>query len=130
MKSLSNTTKRTGYGLERNVEIHKSFGSCNELFQDYVCSCVLRVANELFALLPIDATIVTAEDSLLDTTTGHLVPTPIVSAYIPRETFEGMNLDLLDPSDSMANFIHRMSFKKTKGFEGIQRLESENVVAR
>lgn len=97
-------------------------GRFNELFQDYVCGCVLRVANELFALLPVDAVLVTAEDNLLDTATGHLAQIPIVSAYIPRETLDGMNLDLVDPSDSMVNFIHRMSFKKTKGFAGVEKL--------
>ena len=104
-------------------------GKFNELFQDYVCGCVLRVANELFALLPVDAVVVTAEDTLLDTATGHVAPTPIVSAYIPRETLDRMNLDLLDPSDSMVNFIHRMSFKKTKGFEGVKKLTSEDLPA-
>ncbi|MEM1203188.1 MAG: hypothetical protein AAGN66_08165 [Acidobacteriota bacterium] len=97
-------------------------GRFYELFQDYVCSCVLRVANELFALLPIRGAIVTAEDALLDTSTGHLEEVPILSTYLARETLEHLDLENIDPSDSMKNFIHRMRFKKTQGFQGIERL--------
>lgn len=43
-------------------------------------------------------------------------PTP----YILRETLDRVNLDLVDPPDTMVNFIHRMSFKKTNGFEGVR----------
>lgn len=105
-------------------------GKFNELFQDYVCGCVLRVANELFALLPIEAVIVTAEDTLLNSATGHLEETPIVSALIPRASMARLNLEHLDPSDSMDNFVHRMNFKKTKGFEGVEKLTPEDYASQ
>jgi hypothetical protein len=95
----------------------------NEFYQDYVCSCVLRVANELFSILPDDAVVVTAIDELLNTTTGHLDRAPILSAYISRNTLMSLKMDSIDPSDSMGNFIHNMSFKKTKGFESVTRVE-------
>ena len=101
----------------------------NELYQDHVCSCVLRVANELFAILPVDMVFVTAEDKLLNTQTGHLEETSIVSAAIPRETIRSLNLDLIDPSDSMSSFAHRMHFNKTSGFSGVERLGPEELEA-
>lgn len=101
----------------------------NELFQDYVCGCVLRVANELFAVLPVEAVIVTATDSLLNSTTGHLEDAPIVSVLVPKATMARLNLQHVDPSDSMSNFVHRMSFRKTKGFEAIERLKPEEHAA-
>lgn len=93
-----------------------------ELYQDYVCGCVLRLARELFALLPIGMAIITAESELLNTQTGHLEMQPILSVAIPRETLQGLNFDMLDPSDCMENFVHRMKFMKTKGFQVVEAL--------
>lgn len=93
-----------------------------ELHQDYVCSAVLRVAREIFGLLPINKIIITASDELLDKATGHLSIQPILSVLIPRETINKLNFHSLDPSEAMNNFIHNMSFKKTIGFTSIKRL--------
>lgn len=98
-------------------------GQFNELYQDYVCSCVLRVANEIFSILPDEKVFVTAVDKLLNTKTGHLEESPILSVYISRNTLHSLNMDNIDPSDCMSNFVHKMSFKKTKGFEAVERLE-------
>lgn len=105
-------------------------GMFNEIFQDYVCSCVLRVANEFFSVIPDEMVIVTAVDELLNTKTGHLEELPILSVLISRRTLRSLNLETIDPSDSMSNFIHNMSFKKTQGFEAVSRIEAnvlENV---
>ncbi len=95
-------------------------GKFNEIYQDYVCSCVLRVANELFSAIPDNMVIVTAIDELLSTKTGHLEKSSILSVCASRSTLESLNMNNIDPSDSMSNFIHNMSFKKTKGFEPVE----------
>ncbi len=95
------------------------------LFQSYVCGCVLRVANELFAALPAETVIVTAKSKLLNVASGHLEERPIVSALIPRDTLEGLNMDLLEPSDSMKNFVHHMDFKKSVGFNPVEEISGE-----
>ena len=102
-------------------------GTFNEVYQDYVCSCVLRVARELFAILPEKMVFVTAVDNLLNSKTGHTEISPILSAAISRDTLESLNMSSLDPSDSMSNFVHNMSFKKTKGFEIVERLNPDNL---
>ncbi len=94
-------------------------GQFNELYQDYVCSVALKVAGDLFQLLPLDEIYVTCQTEMLNTSTGHKEPTPILSVQFVRKTFEQLGLTAIDPSDSMANFNHIMSFKKTKGFSGI-----------
>ncbi|WP_428026839.1 hypothetical protein [Arcobacter sp.] len=94
----------------------------NEIYQDYVCSAILRVAREIFALLPIDKIIISAEDELLNKSTGHTELLPILSVLIYRETFENLNLNLIDTSDSMINFVHNMDFKKTTGFKAIDKI--------
>jgi hypothetical protein len=96
----------------------------NEIYQDYVCSCVLRVANEVFATIPDKLVIVTAVDELLDSKTGHLAEAPILSAALSLSTIRSLNLEAIDPSDSMSNFIYNMSFKKAKGFERVSRIDS------
>jgi hypothetical protein len=67
--------------------------------------------------------VITAVDDLLNTTTGHQETTPILAACISRKTLASLKLDTIDPSDSMKNFIHNMSFSKNKGFEGVSRIE-------
>jgi hypothetical protein len=98
-----------------------------ELYQDYVCGCVLRVARELFVLLPLEMAIVNAVGRVLNTQTGHLESQPILSVALPRATLEDLNFEMLDPSDSMSNFVHRMAFRKLKGFQAITPLTPSDV---
>ena len=95
-----------------------------EIYQDYVCGSALRIARELFALLPVDMIIVNAIGSLLNKQTGHLEDTPILSVAIPRKTFDVLNFENLDPSDSLNNFVHNMNFKKGNGFGQVEVLDS------
>lgn len=92
------------------------------LYQDFVCSTVIRVGCELLALLPVDHVKVTAFTTLLNTQTGYLEPAPIVSAMIVRETLASLNLEMIDPSDALENFKHNMKFIKTKGFSPVDKL--------
>jgi len=100
-----------------------SQGQFNEIYQDYVSGCVLRVARELFALLPFTVAIVNATAMVLNPQTGHMDEQPILSVAIQRKTLEGLNLGLIDPSDSLRNFVHEMDFKKTTGFKPVKKLD-------
>lgn len=91
----------------------------NELYQDYVASVALKVAGDLFQLLPLDEVYVTCESEMLNTATGHKEALPILSVKFVRETFMQLKLTDIDPSDSMGNFNHVMSFRRTKGFTAI-----------
>ncbi|MBU2987050.1 hypothetical protein KO528_16910 [Saccharophagus degradans] len=77
-----------------------------------------------------DLVIVTAVDELLNPKTGHLEEVPILSAMISRRTMSGLKLDAIDPSDSMDNFIHNMSFQKTKGFNRVERVRGDSLILR
>ena len=98
-------------------------GAFYELYQDYICSCVIRVARESFALLPVQVALVHAMGNVLNTETGYMEEQPILSASIPRETLDSLNLETIDPSDSMRNFVHHMDFKKTSGFKVVQKID-------
>lgn len=99
-------------------------GRFNELHQDYVCSCALRVGRELLAILPDDLVIVTALDNVLNSSTGHMEEQPILSVAFSRLTVDGLNLETIDPSDAMKNFVHNMSFKKGAGFSAVAALDA------
>ncbi|WP_432217796.1 hypothetical protein ACREYJ_24595 [Pseudomonas kribbensis] len=101
----------------------------NELLQDYVCSCVLRVGQELLSILPERMVIVTAVDSLLNSATGHLEDQPILSVAISRDTLFKLNMQSIDPSDSMKNFVHNMNFKKTAGFLPVSKVDSQQFAS-
>jgi hypothetical protein len=90
-------------------------GRRNEIYQDYVCSAVLRVGRELFALLPIEQVIVNANSDLLNSATGRIESQTILSVLLVRQTMAKINFDSIDPSDSMKNFKCSMNFKKGQG---------------
>lgn len=102
-------------------------GRFYEIYQDYVCGSVLRVAGELLALLPLDMVIVTAVDKVLDTSTGKLAEQPILSVAAPRETLDELRIEYVDPSDALSNFLHRMNFRKTTGFSPVTAIRPEEV---
>ena len=102
-------------------------GRFYELYQDHICSCVLRVARELFAILPpLRIVFVHAEAKLLNTQTGHKEGQPILSVAIPHENLGQLNFEEIDCSDSMKNFVHRMNVRKTKGFSACERLRPQD----
>lgn len=93
-----------------------------DLIQDYVCSCTLRIARDMFALLPIDTIVIHAVDDILQTDTGHTEEVTILSVEIDRSTLNSLNFECLDPSDSMSNFTYNMKFLKTSGFKSVKRI--------
>jgi len=79
----------------------------HEIYQDYVCGCVLRLAREMFALLPVDTVILTASVDGIDSRTGHTVELPVLSVVAPRSEIERLAFEHLDPSDALENFQRR-----------------------
>lgn len=86
----------------------------HEAYQDYVCGCVLRVAREALALLPVETAIVTAFVNVLGSKTGKDESIPVLSAAFPRNVIEGLEFERLDPSDCMENFTHRGDVKLSR----------------
>jgi hypothetical protein len=79
----------------------------HEIYQDYVCGCVLRLTREVFALLPVETVLVTATVDGIDARTGHAAELPVLSVAIPRAVAARLDFERLDPSDSLENFLHR-----------------------
>lgn len=93
-----------------------------DITQDYVCSCALRIARDMFVLLPLKNVVVHAVDTILNTSTGIHEYITILSIVFNKETLNNLNFESLDPSDSMVHFIHNMKFAKTSGFKAVDRV--------
>lgn len=97
-----------------------------DIMQDYVCSCVLRIARDMFAILPVNNVLIHAKDNFIDTSIGNSTTKDILSVDITREMLSVLNFEVIDPSDAMINFVHAMKFLKTKGFQPINRISIKN----
>jgi hypothetical protein len=93
------------------------------LYQDHVCSAAIRVARELFHLLPIGRVYTHVGTVRLNTATGHVGTEMFLSVEFERNRLLGLNLLRIDPSDAVESFRHAMNFKKTTGFAPIDRLQ-------
>jgi hypothetical protein len=94
----------------------------NDLMQDYVCSCAMRIARDMFALLPLEKVVVHAVDKATDASTGRAEEITILSAVYDRRGIEKLDMRGVDPSDALNNFKHNMSFAKTSGFKLVRRI--------
>ena len=90
-----------------------------ELMQDYVCSVMLKIARDSFALLPVNEVTVHATDVILNPATGNDESVTLVSAVFDRASFEQINFERIDPSETVRSFRCNMDFKKTKGFSPV-----------
>ena len=85
----------------------------NGLLEDYICSICIRIARDMFALLPIAHTIVHA---VLNEQT-------IVSVDFDRAKLSRVKFGYVDPSDTLSLFRYNMSFSDKAGFATVSRLE-------
>ena len=97
-------------------------GRFHEIYQDYVCGCVLRVAREILALFPVDTVLVTASADTPDSRTGRVTEQPVLSVAIHRAIIAPLDFTQLDPSDAMDNFQRRGDFKASRKAETFQAI--------
>ena len=86
----------------------------NDLLQDFVCSTCIRIARDMFALLPVAYVVVHAvlgEDT-------------VVSVLFDRDTMSQIKFGYVDPSDVMERFRHNMDFKSATGFAPVERIDT------
>ena len=110
----------------------------HEIYQDYVCGCILRIGREVLALLPVETVLVTAMTDVTDSRTGLMTEQPILSVAMPRVVMQTLNFTHnrrgapLDPSDAMDNFMHRGDFRSSRrsgAFVPIVPLRPEDLPA-
>lgn len=120
------TLSKTAKGKISKKVIPK--GQFLEIYQDFVCGCVLRIARDLFANAPIDKVLINVYGDLSDSSTGHRVETLILSLIIQKQILNNLNFHNLDPSDSMKNFEHKMKFSKSTGFQMVQEVTYSQTI--
>jgi len=103
-------------------------GRRHALYQDFVCSCALRIGRDVLACLPLPLVVVNVSSKLLDTSTGISAESPILSVAITPGKLRDLDFNHLDPSDSMTNFPFRMKFGKTTGFSPVERLDPAGLL--
>lgn len=113
------TLKKTAAGISQ-APLSKT--AYYDRMQDYVCSCTIKVAREIFALLPVDEILVHACDTMLDTSTGNNKEITILSVRFRRDMFQGINYAMIDPSDFVDRFEKKDGFRKTAGYQEVSRL--------
>ncbi|WOV83660.1 DUF4236 domain-containing protein [Sporosarcina jeotgali] len=101
----------------------KKMGKTNyyALYQDYVCSCMIGIARNLFALLPADSILIHAYD--VSQADAPPVKGCIVSARISHEDLSDVLFDIMDASKLIESMEHHMNHLKTKGFRLVDELE-------
>ena len=122
VKTLTATGKLSTKAMPR-AQFH-------EAYQDYVCGCMLRIAREAFALLPVETVLVTATVDMVDPRTGQMGERAVMSAAMARGTMAGLDYERLDPSDAMENSLCRGDFKasrKSGAFVPITPLTPEDL---
>ena len=93
-----------------------------EIVKLYVCGFALRIARNAFGLLPIKTVIIHTQNNALNTQTGNMENNTILSIEIDKDNLERLNLDFIDPYDSLNNFKHNVKFLKTKGFQPVEKV--------
>jgi hypothetical protein len=86
----------------------------HELYQDYICGCVLRIAREVFAILPVESLLVTAFADMPSPIAAGTCEQPVLSVGIPRNFISGLAFENVSPSDVIIKLTHRSNFKATR----------------
>lgn len=93
-----------------------------DIAQDYICSCVLRIAREVFALLPVEKVVIHVVDKV-QPILGDEYDDTVLSVLIERNQFMHINFECIDASDTIETFKCNMNFKKTGGLKPVKRIE-------
>jgi hypothetical protein len=75
---------------------------------------VLRIAREVFSLLPLNTVLVTAYVEGTDGATGASCDQAVQSTVFDRTKFQELQHDRLDPSEAVEGFLHRGDFKASR----------------
>lgn len=117
VKSLTSTGKLSSKAMPR-VQFMA-------LYQDFLCSCVLRIGREVFATLPVPTVLVT-----VNCQDGSAPATPVISVILARERFGKLDFETVDPSDAVETFPCRTDFKasrKSESFKSIVPFQPRDV---
>lgn len=85
-------------------------------YQDFVCGTAIRVARDLFALLPLREVAINVQEKRI------IGNNTILSVAFDYNSFSNLNFNELDPSDTIESYKHNMDFNAKKGFNTIKEI--------
>jgi hypothetical protein len=95
-----------------------------ELVQAHICSAAIRVARELFSLLPaVTRALVNVGVVMVNPANGHTEAYTLLSVDFDRRRLVASNFDRIHPAAAVESFRHAMEFKKTTGLHPVTMLE-------
>ncbi|OZB90615.1 hypothetical protein CJP46_32845 [Paenibacillus sp. XY044] len=94
----------------------------NDLELDYICGSVLRIAGELFALLPLDTVVVQARDTKMNGKTGQEEYLTVLSIRIDRKFIAGHHTGRERSLEVLTHCPHRIAYDPGTGFEPVDEL--------
>lgn len=91
-------------------------GHWQQIYRDYLCGSVLRVAREILALLPVETVLASALVGEGHSSTAAPTRSAVLSVVMPRATFNKLPLDDLEASEAIGRFGQvRANFKSPRG---------------
>ncbi|OZV11682.1 hypothetical protein CIW83_13610 [Tissierella sp. P1] len=96
------TLTKTGKGSIKNYTKTAYY----EIIKQYICGFAIRIARNIFGLLPVKTVVIHTQTNILNTQIGNLENNTILSIMVDRNSFENLNFDLIDPYDALSNFKH------------------------
>ncbi|MBC7523670.1 MAG: hypothetical protein H7239_04445 [Flavobacterium sp.] len=113
--------KQTSTGKLSKTNISRT--RFNELYQQHVCSCILRVGREIFALLPYKYSRINATTKIVNCKNGNIEENMILSVIFSIDIMQKINFGLSEPLDNINNFTNNVSFNKINGFNLVNKVE-------
>ena len=95
----------------------------NELYQQHICSCVLRVGREVFAHLPYEYSRINAIKKIVNCQNGNIEEKMILSVIFSKDNMQKINFEVNEPLENSILFNNNMSFHKINGFNAVNRME-------
>jgi hypothetical protein len=98
----------------------------NDLYWRYVCSCAIRAAREVFAVLPpLETVLVNAAPTRLGTSSPGRQQHVLLSVVIPREGLDARQLEKLDAPTAVESFVRREAHRSSAGFTAVMPLSPQ-----
>lgn len=119
---IPKTEKKLIYGGKELKDVPLSSVRQNEIYKRFVASSALRVAVDTFNLLHLPSVFVNCKRTISDNSTGHYQDETIISVKFEESIIRNLNLEKIDPFESLSNFQHLVNYKKRKGFQPIEEI--------
>jgi hypothetical protein len=113
--------KQTSTGKLSKTNMSKT--RFNELYQQHVCSCMLRVGREIFAHLPYKYSRINATTKIVNCKNGNIEEKMILSVIFSIDIMQKINFGLSEPLDNIKIFTNNMSIDNINGFNPVNRVE-------